>query len=95
MVVHDDADWIRRQITELTDRNEQSFEEPWAVADAPADYIDKVQRAIVGIELEVGEVRAKRKLSQNRPADDRAGARRGLLERDARSAAVAESMDPT
>ena len=46
---------------------------PWAVDDAPADYVEKTVRAIVGIELEVDRAVGKRKLSQNRDDADRDG----------------------
>ena len=67
---------------------------PWAVTDAPDDYIAKLQRTIVGVELQVTRVEAKRKLSQNKPADDVTGAIDGLRTRgDAQSAAVADAME--
>ncbi|TDT18145.1 PaiB family negative transcriptional regulator [Ilumatobacter fluminis] len=93
LVAHDDAEWVRRQITALTDTNEAAFPSPWAVTDAPDDHITKLVRAIVGVELTVDRVDAKRKLSQNRGDDDRAGVRRGLGERDDRSRAVASAME--
>lgn len=93
LVAHDDAEWVRRQITALTDTNEAAFPSPWAVTDAPDDHITKLVRAIVGVELTVDRVDAKRKLSQNRGDDDRAGVRRGLGERGDRSRAVASAME--
>jgi transcriptional regulator len=48
------------------------------VADAPPEYIDGQLRAIVGVELTIATVEAKYKLSQNRDADDQAGALEGL-----------------
>ena len=47
--------------------------------DAPATYVEKQLRAIVGVELVVESVQAKAKLSQNRSAEDRAGVVAGLL----------------
>ncbi len=73
ILVHDDADWVRALVTRLTDRHEQSRAEPWAVTDAPDDYIAKNLRPIVGVELLVERVEAKAKLSQNRSEEDRAG----------------------
>lgn len=93
LVAHDDAEWVRRQITALTDTNEAAFPSPWAVTDAPDDHITKLVRAVVGVELTVDRVDAKRKLSQNRGDDDRAGVRRGLGERGDRSRAVASAME--
>lgn len=78
VTVHDDADWVRGLVTRLTDRHEQPRAERWAVTDAPADYIGKNLRPIVGVELVVSSVEAKAKLSQNRSDEDRAGVGAGL-----------------
>jgi transcriptional regulator len=48
------------------------------VSDAPADYFERLLRGIVGVEIEILEITAKRKLGQNKPADDRAGVITGL-----------------
>ncbi|MBL0747673.1 FMN-binding negative transcriptional regulator [Nocardioides sp. G10] len=76
--VHDDPAWVRALVTRLTDRHESARAEPWAVSDAPPDYIDKNVRPIVGVELVVSSVEAKAKLSQNRSDEDRAGVAHGL-----------------
>lgn len=78
VVVHDDPDWVRDLVTRLTDRHEQVRAEPWAVTDAPADYVEKNLRPIVGVEVVVESVEAKAKLSQNRSDADRAGVAEGL-----------------
>lgn len=78
IIVHDDADWVRDLVTRLTDRHEQLRTDRWAVTDAPADYIEKNLRPIVGVELVVSSVEAKAKLSQNRSDADRAGVATGL-----------------
>jgi transcriptional regulator len=76
--VHDDAAWVRGLVTRLTDRHEAGRAEPWAVSDAPEDYVTKNLRPIVGVELVVESVEAKAKLSQNRSDEDRRGVARGL-----------------
>ena len=86
IVVHDDPEWVRALVTRLTDRHESSRDEPWAVTDAPANYIDKNLRPIVGVELAVSSVEAKAKLSQNRSDEDRAGVAAGL---------AADGVDPS
>ena len=78
LLIHDDPEWVRAHVTRLTERHEQPREEPWAVTDAPDDYIAKNLRPIVGVELVVESVEAKAKLSQNRSDEDRAGVARGL-----------------
>jgi transcriptional regulator len=75
--VMDDA-WLARQIEELTRTLEGRRKEPWAVSDAPAEFIAMQRRAIVGIEIEILDIRGKWKVSQNRPAADRAGVVAGL-----------------
>jgi len=67
----DDAEWLRRLVTRLTERHEAGRAAPWAVSDAPADYVDTMLRAIVGIEIELEALSGKWKLSQNRSAADR------------------------
>lgn len=51
---------------------------PWRVDDAPTDFIDKMLRAIVGVELTIERLVGKAKLSQNRSDADRAGVADGL-----------------
>jgi transcriptional regulator len=75
--IMDDA-WLDQQIKELTEALEQRRERPWAVSDAPADFIAMQRRAIVGIEIEILDIRGKWKTSQNRNAADRAGIVAGL-----------------
>ena len=56
--------------------------QPWAVSDAPPDYIEKQLGAIVGIEIPVTRLIGKAKASQNRSAEDQAGVIHGLREDD-------------
>lgn len=78
VTTHHDEAWLRDLVGRLTDRHEQHRADPWSVTDAPADYVRKQLRAIVGVELRVERVEAKAKLSQNRSDADRAGVVRGL-----------------
>jgi transcriptional regulator len=91
-VAHDDPVWTRALVTRLTQRHESQFDTPWAVADAPPEYIESMVKAIVGIEVVITSVQAKRKLSQNRPPADVAGTIAGLTEVGGQSAAVADAM---
>jgi transcriptional regulator len=81
-----DAGWLRANVEALTNRHEASREAPWAVSDAPADYIQKMVGAIVGIELPISRLIGKWKLSQNRSERDRAGVVEGLLREGSESA---------
>jgi len=76
--VVDDAVWLRAFVTRLTERFESGRAVPWHVGDAPADYIESMLEAIVGVEIELTSLAGKYKLSQNRPAADRAGVIAGL-----------------
>jgi transcriptional regulator len=93
----DDPEWLRAFVTRLTQRHEAGRPVPWHVNDAPADYIDAMLKAIVGIEIEVSRVEGKYKLSQNRSAEDRTGVVLGLesdaaLRRQPEADALAQAM---
>lgn len=91
--VHENTEWLRMAVAELTHEHEQHREEPWHVTDAPSSYIDGQLRGIVGVELTVTRVEGKAKLSQNRSQADREGVVTGLR-RSGRpdEQAVAEEM---
>ena len=67
----EDRAWLRELVTRLTRRHETG-PNPWQVADAPADYLDTMLGAIVGLEIEVTRLLGKWKVSQNRAPADRA-----------------------
>ena len=75
-----DEAWLGRQIEELTRSLEARRERPWAVGDAPTDFIRLQRRAIVGVEIEILDIKGKWKTSQNRNGADRAGVVAGLEE---------------
>ena len=74
----EDPAWLRAFVTRLTERHEHGRSAPWHVADAPADFLDTMLKAIVGIEIVVTRLEGKFKLSQNRSAEDRTGVVLGL-----------------
>jgi transcriptional regulator len=74
----DDPAWLREQLAKLTARFEDGRPEPWAMSDAPEDYLSRQIAGVIGVELDVREVRVKRKLSQNRAVRDRDGVIAGL-----------------
>jgi transcriptional regulator len=78
MEFFDDPKRLRRVVTELTERHEAARAEPWAVTDAPDSFIDGMLKGIVGFALPIARLEGKRKMSQNRPAEDRAGVIAGL-----------------
>lgn len=73
-----DADWLLSHVSALTDHQEIGRQAPWAVDDAPADYLDKMINGIVGLEISVTSLEGKWKMSQNRNTADRAGVADGL-----------------
>lgn len=78
LVIHDDPAWVENLVRRLTTLHEAPSADPWTVDDAPARFIAGQLRAIVGVELLITRVEAKRKLSQNRPAADIDGVITGL-----------------
>jgi transcriptional regulator len=76
--VIEDADWLRRQVADLTTLRETPRAAPWAVDDAPAPFVAAQLRAIVGIEIPITRIEGKWKMSQNRPEADRAGVVAGM-----------------
>jgi transcriptional regulator len=91
LVVHDDREWLRALVTRLTDQQEAGLPQPWRVADAPADYLERMLGAIVGIEIPLARLSGKWKVSQNRTAADRAGVAEGLgSQGDAEAQAMAD-----
>ena len=74
----EDAERLRAIVTSLTQRHEGRREKPWAVSDAPEDYIQAQLRGIVGFRLPIDRLEGKWKLSQNRPEADRRGVIEGL-----------------
>lgn len=87
----EDPAWLLAHLNDLTRLNEASREHPWEVADAPADYVDGLTRAIVGLRLPVGQVEGAWKLIQHRSEGDRLGTIAGL-DAEPGGKAVADAM---
>ncbi|KTT12828.1 FMN-binding negative transcriptional regulator [Pseudomonas oryzihabitans] len=91
--VFDDPERLLPLLERLTAQHEAGRPLPWQVADAPADYLQGMLRAIRGLRLPIDSLQGIAKLSQNRNAADREGVRRGLAASDAPSdQALAELM---
>lgn len=76
--VFDDPARLLQVVTRLTNRYETPRAQPWGVTDAPADFVQGMLRAIVGIVLPITRLEGKVKMSQNRPAADQTGVIEGL-----------------
>jgi transcriptional regulator len=74
----DDPERLRDVVTRLTERQETPRAAPWAVTDAPADFIDVMLKGIVGFAMPIVRLDGKWKMSQNRPPADRSGVVDGL-----------------
>lgn len=78
----DNRDALLAHVTELTELHERAFPEPWQVSDAPADYLERQLKGIVGFRLTIEALEGKKKLSQNRDAADREAVARALSASD-------------
>jgi transcriptional regulator len=91
----DDLDWKIAHVTRLTASHEAHRAAPWAVSDAPADYIAGMARGIIGFTLPIARLYGKWKMSQNRLPADAAGAAQGLSrEGNAAVAALVTERNP-
>ncbi|TNF60415.1 MAG: FMN-binding negative transcriptional regulator [Burkholderiales bacterium] len=80
LTVMDQERFVRGLVARLTRDHEKRSNQakPWMMGDSPADYIDQMLAAIVGIEVTLQRLEGKFKLSQNKEARDRLGAADGL-----------------
>ena len=78
LIIHDDVDWLRIAVSDLTDAFEAGREKPWKLNDAPEDYVAGQLRAIVGVELKVSRLEVSFKMSQNKTKEDLDGVIAGL-----------------
>ena len=87
-----DPDRLLDVVTRLTERHEGERASPWAVSDAPADFIQGMLKGIVGFSIPITRLEGKWKMSQNRPEVDRTGVVAGLTEegRDAVAAIIGD-----
>jgi len=97
LLIRDDRDWLRDLVSRLTRQQEADLPQPWGINDAPADYIERMLGAIVGIEIPIRCIEGKWKVSQNRTDADRAGVVDGLTQQadpqaQAMAALVSERM---
>jgi len=75
----EDEGRLLETVTRLTSLHERSRAEPWAVTDAPEPFVKAQLKGIVGVKIPIARIEGKRKLSQNRSAEDREGVARGLM----------------
>jgi transcriptional regulator len=73
MTARRDTEFLRLVVAELTDLHEQRIGSTWRIDDAPEEYVERMLRAIVGVEISIDRIEGKAKLSQNRSEADIVG----------------------
>ncbi|MBV8270808.1 MAG: FMN-binding negative transcriptional regulator [Cupriavidus sp.] len=79
ITIRDDERFVRGVVARLTRMHESVQPDPWKMSDAPAEFVDTMLKAIVGLEIEITRLEGKSKLSQNKEVRDIRGAGRALL----------------
>jgi transcriptional regulator len=74
----DDPERLLDAVRRLTDLHEGGRASPWAVSNAPPEFVRAQLRGIVGLRMPIARLEGKCKMSQNRTAADRAGVAAGL-----------------
>ena len=89
-----DPDWLQAHVTRISDAMEVGRPSPWAVSDAPPDYIAALQRGIVGLRLPVARLEGAWKVNQHKSEADRVGTAAGLAASGPQGAALARVLRP-
>lgn len=79
--IHDDKKFVRGVVARLTRSHEAQEPKPWKMGDAPSDYLEQQLDGIVGLEVEITQLVAKRKLGQHKDARDIRGPAEALMAR--------------
>ncbi len=87
-----DHDWLLEHLGELTKRNENHRADPWAVSDAPDEFVARQLKGIVGIEIEVKSLSGTWKLSQNKNHQDKEGVEQGLADENTEQAIAVSNL---
>jgi transcriptional regulator len=78
----EDPGRVLEAVTRLTNLYEGPRAKPWTVDEAPAAFIAAQLRGIVGLRMPITRLEGKRKMSQNRSAEDRTSVAAGLVASD-------------
>lgn len=82
-----DTSWLLQHLGDLTYQHESHRAEPWAVDDAPRDFIERQLRGLVGFEISIEDMQGTWKVSQNKALKDWTGVKSGLERTDSSDAA--------
>lgn len=88
----EDADRLLEVVSRLTDLCEQPRRDPWSVSDAPDQFVRAQLKGIVGMRMPISRIEGKRKMSQNRSAEDRRGVAKGLAASNRNTDQVVSSL---
>ena len=89
----EDPALLQRNVRALTALHEAGLAQPWSVDDAPPEFIRRLLKSIIGIEIPIARLEGKWKVSQNRDPADREGVDHGLRALgDAESLAMADEI---
>jgi transcriptional regulator len=89
----EDPGVVLGHLRELVEVHEERFSQPWSLTSVAEDYVDERLPHITAFRFEIDALQGKRKLSQNRTAEDREGIIGGLRERGGQDdLAIAEAM---
>lgn len=92
--VFQDRDELAAHVAELSNLHEAAFPQPWQISDAPADYIERQLKGIVGFRFTIDALDGKMKLSQNRSEADQSAVAAALTASpDPNARAIAGLMD--
>lgn len=92
LTLRPEPEWLLEHVRQLVQRHEAPRPDPWSIDDTPEGYVEANVRAIVGLELRIAAIEAKRKLSQNRSVEDVQGVVDALADGTPRERAVAAEM---
>ena len=82
------------KVSHLTERQEAARREPWAVTDAPREYLEAMLRRIIPFEISLTRLQGKFKASQHRPADERDAVTSALRQEGVDEASIEELIRP-
>jgi transcriptional regulator len=89
-----DAAVALEKVRALTELQEAARRAPWAVSDAPPDYLQATLRQIVPFEIALTRLQGKFKASQHRPADERAAVTAALRAEGLEEQSITELVRP-
>jgi len=77
----EDRDWLIGHLRELSDFNEQSQPSPWSYDDPPEEFIERLLKGVVGVEIPIAKIEGKFKANQTSSEPDKIGVIAGLHQR--------------